>query len=196
MRERNWDGIFAMGVVVSKVGAVVAGFLLIFAWVWWFMTVGAMVAGLVVIFAVVWWLVLVWVFCERECENLLILLEGRGAWWCYWRRFYWVVGGGFLKPGMVVTFGPTKLTTEVKSVEMHHEAFLEALLGDNVGFNIKNVAVKDLKRGFVASNSNDDPAKKAANFTSKIVGLLGKGWGLGKMNRKYIYVYIYLLIYL
>ncbi|KAI3823242.1 hypothetical protein L1987_04675 [Smallanthus sonchifolius] len=38
------------------------------------------------------------------------------------------------------------LTTEVKSVEMHHEALTEALPGDNVGFNVKNVAVKDLKR--------------------------------------------------
>ncbi|CAL9202388.1 unnamed protein product, partial [Musa hybrid cultivar] len=34
--------------------------------------------------------------------------------------------------------------------------------GDNVGFNVKNVAVKDLKRGFVASNSKEDPAKEAA----------------------------------
>jgi len=53
---------------------------------------------------------------------------------------------GLLKPGMVVTFGPTGLTTEVKSVEMHHETMQEALPGDNVGFNVKNVAVKDLKR--------------------------------------------------
>ncbi|VAI37437.1 unnamed protein product [Triticum turgidum subsp. durum] len=42
---------------------------------------------------------------------------------------------GVIKPGMVVTFGPTGLTTEVKSVEMHHESLLEALPGDNVGFN-------------------------------------------------------------
>ncbi|KAL0390504.1 UNVERIFIED_CONTAM: Elongation factor 1-alpha [Sesamum calycinum] len=68
---------------------------------------------------------------------------------------------GMLKPGMVVTFGPSGLTTEVKSVEMHHESMQEALPGDNVGFNVKNVAVKDLKRGYVASNSKDDPAKEA-----------------------------------
>ncbi|VAI07141.1 unnamed protein product [Triticum turgidum subsp. durum] len=48
---------------------------------------------------------------------------------------------GVIKPGMVVTFGPTGLTTEVKSVEMHHESLLEALPGDNVGFNVKNVAM-------------------------------------------------------
>ncbi|MCO5597865.1 hypothetical protein L7F22_051950 [Adiantum nelumboides] len=67
-----------------------------------------------------------------------------------------------IKPGMVVTFAPT----EVKFVEMHHEALLEALLDHNVGFNVKNVAVKDLKRGFVASKSKNDPAKEAAKESS------------------------------
>ncbi|RHN77030.1 putative protein-synthesizing GTPase [Medicago truncatula] len=88
---------------------------------------------------------------------------------------------GVIKPGMVVTFAPTGLTTEVKSVEMHHEALTEALPGDNVGFNVKNVAVKDLKRGYVASNSKDDPAKEAANFTSQVIimnhpGQIGNGY--------------------
>lgn len=32
-----------------------------------------------------------------------------------------------IKPGMVVTFGPTGLTTKVKFVERHHEVLLEAL---------------------------------------------------------------------
>ncbi|MBA0732533.1 hypothetical protein Gogos_016618, partial [Gossypium gossypioides] len=69
----------------------------------------------------------------------------------------------------------------VKSVEMHHEALSEALPGDNVGFNVKNVAVKDLKRGYVASNSKDDPAKEAANFTSQVIimnhpGQIGNGY--------------------
>uniref|UniRef100_A0A7N0TCF4 Elongation factor 1-alpha n=1 Tax=Kalanchoe fedtschenkoi TaxID=63787 RepID=A0A7N0TCF4_KALFE len=53
------------------------------------------------------------------------------------------IGTGVIKAGMVVTFAPTGLTTEVKSVEMHQEALQEALPGDNVGFNVKNVAVKD-----------------------------------------------------
>ncbi|GJY73498.1 putative mitochondrial protein [Tanacetum coccineum] len=60
---------------------------------------------------------------------------------------------GMIKPGMVVTFGPSGL--------MHHESLLEALPGDNVGYNVKNVVVKDLKRGYVASNSKDDPSKGA-----------------------------------
>ncbi|KAJ8535539.1 hypothetical protein K7X08_023259 [Anisodus acutangulus] len=83
---------------------------------------------------------------------------------------------GVIKPGMVVTFGPTGLTTEVKSVEMHHEALQKALPGDNVGFNVKNVAVKDLKRGFVASNSKDDPSKGSQ------LHLPGRGLFLSIMN--------------
>jgi elongation factor 1-alpha len=91
------------------------------------------------------------------------------------------VATGILKPGMVVTFGPAGLITEVKSVEMHHEALQEALPGDNVGFNVKNVAVKDLKRGFVASNSKDALAREAANFTSQVIimnhpGQIGNGY--------------------
>ena len=39
-----------------------------------------------------------------------------------------------------------------------------------LAFNVKNVSVKDLKRGIVAFNFKDDPAKEAANFTSQIVG--------------------------
>ncbi|KAH0500557.1 Elongation factor 1-alpha 1 [Microtus ochrogaster] len=46
-----------------------------------------------------------------------------------------------LKPGMVVTFAPVSVTAEVKSLEMHREALSEALLGDNVGVNVKNVSV-------------------------------------------------------
>jgi len=44
---------------------------------------------------------------------------------------------GTLKPKMLLTFGPTTLTEECKSVEMHHEAVTEAIPGDNVGFNVK-----------------------------------------------------------
>lgn len=70
---------------------------------------------------------------------------------------------------MVVVFAPSGLTTEVKSVEMHHESLPEANPGDNVGFNVKNVSVKELKRGFVASDSKNDPAKEATNFTAQVL---------------------------
>ena len=76
---------------------------------------------------------------------------------------------GTIKPNMVVTFAPNNLTTEVKSVEMHHEQLTEALPGDNVGFNVKNVAVKDLRRGFVASDSKNQPAKEATSFNAQVI---------------------------
>jgi elongation factor 1-alpha len=78
---------------------------------------------------------------------------------------------GILKPGMVVTFAPTGVTTEVKSVEMHHEALEEAGPGDNVGFNVKNVSVKDIRRGNVAGNSKEDPPLEATDFTAQVIVL-------------------------
>lgn len=71
---------------------------------------------------------------------------------------------------MVVTFAPVNITTEVKSVEMHHEALSEALPGDNVGFNVKNVSVKDIRRGNVCGDSKSDPPQEAAQFTSQVGG--------------------------
>jgi elongation factor 1-alpha len=76
---------------------------------------------------------------------------------------------GILKPGMVVTFAPQGVSTEVKSVEMHHESLTEALPGDNVGFNVKNISVKDIRRGSVASDSKQDPAKEAKSFTAQVI---------------------------
>jgi len=78
---------------------------------------------------------------------------------------------GLIKPGMVITFAPNNLTTEVKSVEMHHEALPEAVPGDNVGFNVKNVSVKDIKRGYVASDSKNKPAFAAKDFTAQVIVL-------------------------
>jgi len=78
---------------------------------------------------------------------------------------------GVLKPGMVVTFAPAMITTEVKSVEMHHESMESASPGDNVGFNIKNVAVKDIRRGFVCGDSKQDPPAETESFTAQVIVL-------------------------
>jgi len=78
---------------------------------------------------------------------------------------------GVIKPGTVVTFAPVQLSTEVKSVEMHHESMPEAVPGDNVGFNIKNVSVKDIKRGYVTSDSKNKPACGVADFTAQVIVL-------------------------
>jgi len=76
---------------------------------------------------------------------------------------------GIIKPGMVVTFAPSAVTTEVKSVEMHHESLPEAVPGDNVGFNVKNVSVKDIRRGNVAGDSKNDPPKECSMFHAQVI---------------------------
>merc|ERR1712167_182889 len=76
---------------------------------------------------------------------------------------------GLIKPGMVVQFAPTGLTTEVKSIEMHHESLAEAQPGDNVGFNVKNVSVKDIKRGMVCGDAKTDPPKESEDFLAQVI---------------------------
>lgn len=88
---------------------------------------------------------------------------------------------GIIKAGMVVTFAPSNVTTEVKSVEMHHEQLEQGNPGDNVGFNVKNVSVKDIRRGNVCSDSKNDPAKEAASFNAQVIvlnhpGQIGAGY--------------------
>jgi len=88
---------------------------------------------------------------------------------------------GTIKPGMVVTFAPAGVTTEVKSVEMHHESLPEACPGDNVGFNVKNVSVKEIRRGNVAGDSKNDPPQGANTFTAQVIvlnhpGQVGAGY--------------------
>ncbi|KAJ8936499.1 hypothetical protein NQ314_012363 [Rhamnusium bicolor] len=60
---------------------------------------------------------------------------------------------GVLKPGMVVVFAPANITTEVKSVEMHHEALQEAVPGDNL------------------ETPKNNPPKGAADFTAQVIVL-------------------------
>ncbi|WVN89150.1 translation elongation factor EF-1 alpha [Cryptococcus depauperatus CBS 7841] len=88
---------------------------------------------------------------------------------------------GVIKAGMVVTFAPANVTTEVKSVEMHHEQIPEGLPGDNVGFNVKNVSIKDIRRGNVCGDSKVDPPKPAASFNAQVIvlnhpGQIGAGY--------------------
>jgi len=76
---------------------------------------------------------------------------------------------GIIKPGMNVTFAPSGVTTEVKSVEMHHTALLEGTPGDNIGFNVKNISVKDIKRGFVAGDAKNEPPQETADFLAQVI---------------------------
>jgi elongation factor 1-alpha len=78
---------------------------------------------------------------------------------------------GVIKAGMVVVFAPANVTTEVKSVEMHHETLEQGVPGDNVGFNVKNVSVKDIRRGNVASDAKNDPAMPTYSFEAQVIVL-------------------------
>ena len=76
---------------------------------------------------------------------------------------------GILKPAMIVVFAPVNVSTEVKSIEMHHEQLQQALPGDNVGFNVKNVSVKDIRRGNVCGDTKNDPPAETDSFTAQVI---------------------------
>jgi len=76
---------------------------------------------------------------------------------------------GVIRPGMNVVYAPAGLTTEVKSVEMHHEALEEAKPGDNVGFNVKNLSIKQLRRGFVCGDTKVDPPMGCESFDAQVI---------------------------
>jgi elongation factor 1-alpha len=75
---------------------------------------------------------------------------------------------GVMKPGDQIIIMPSGVKTEVKSIEMHHQQLQKAEPGDNVGFNIKGVDKKDVKRGDVVGPVNNPPTV-AQEFTAQIV---------------------------
>ena len=74
---------------------------------------------------------------------------------------------GVLKVGDVVVFMPPNLKGEVKSIETHHTRIDKAIPGDNIGFNVKGIARKDLRRGDVAGHP-DNPPTVATEFIGQI----------------------------
>jgi len=81
------------------------------------------------------------------------------------------VESGILKAGMDVIFAPGGMTTECKSVEMHLVAVEQAEPGDNVGFSVRGLSIKDIKRGMVVGDSKHDPPKEVASFNAQVVVL-------------------------
>ncbi|KAB3548122.1 MAG: translation elongation factor EF-1 subunit alpha [ANME-2 cluster archaeon] len=77
---------------------------------------------------------------------------------------------GVMKLGDKVTFMPSGASGEVKSIEMHHEEIPEAVPGDNIGFNVRGVGKKDVRRGDVTGPASDPPTV-AEEFTAQIVVL-------------------------
>jgi len=76
---------------------------------------------------------------------------------------------GVITPGLSVVFSPVGLTTEVKSIEMHHEQMTKAEPGDNIGFNVKGLAATDIRRGYVCGDTSNDPPQGADDFTANVI---------------------------
>jgi translation elongation factor EF-1alpha len=78
---------------------------------------------------------------------------------------------GVLKPNMTLSFAPSGAEGEVRTIEEHHTSIPEAEPGRNVGFCVKNVSVKDVRRGHVAGEKKNDPPREAERFTAQIIVL-------------------------
>ncbi|MBN1897050.1 MAG: translation elongation factor EF-1 subunit alpha [Candidatus Aenigmarchaeota archaeon] len=77
---------------------------------------------------------------------------------------------GVLKVGQKVAIEPSGTIAEVKSMEMHHKPLEQATPGDNIGFNLKGVSKKDIKKGDVLGPV-DNPPTVAKEFTAQIIVL-------------------------
>ena len=74
---------------------------------------------------------------------------------------------GVLKVGDKIVFMPPGVVGEVRSIEMHHQPIQQAEPGDNIGFNVRGVSKKDIKRGDVAGHL-DNPPTVVDEFTARI----------------------------
>jgi len=77
---------------------------------------------------------------------------------------------GIMKKGDNVIFNPSGVSGEVKSIEMHHEESLQAVPGDNIGWNVRGVGKNDVRRGDVCGPTANPPSV-ADEFTAQIVVL-------------------------
>jgi len=77
---------------------------------------------------------------------------------------------GVMRPGDKIIFMPAKAVGEVKSIEMHHQEIKEAVPGDNIGWNVRGVEKKDIRRGDVCGSVAKPPCV-AEEFTAQIVVL-------------------------
>jgi elongation factor 1-alpha len=75
---------------------------------------------------------------------------------------------GVMQPGDNVSFQPSDVGGEVKTIEMHHEEVDRAGPGDNVGFNVRGVGKDDIRRGDVCGPA-DDPPTVAETFQAQVV---------------------------
>jgi len=62
-----------------------------------------------------------------------------------------------LKKGDKIVIMPTGFEGEIRSIEMHHEEIPQAIPGDNIGFSIRGIEMKDASRGDVLGHPSDPP---------------------------------------
>ncbi len=74
---------------------------------------------------------------------------------------------GVLKKGDKVVFMPPAKVGEVRSIEMHHQQIEKAEPGDNIGFNVRGISKKDVRRGDVVGHLTNPPTV-AKEFTARI----------------------------
>ncbi|MGD0951257.1 MAG: translation elongation factor EF-1 subunit alpha [Methanotrichaceae archaeon] len=77
---------------------------------------------------------------------------------------------GIMRKDDKIIFEPADVAGEVKSIEMHHEEVNEAQPGDNIGWNVRGVGKKDIRRGDVCGHP-DKPPMVAKEFKAQIVVL-------------------------
>lgn len=75
---------------------------------------------------------------------------------------------GILKANDKVIVMPSGVTGEVKSIETHHTQMESAEAGDNIGFNLRGVDKKSIKRGDVIGPVNNPPSV-AKEFEAQII---------------------------
>ncbi len=75
---------------------------------------------------------------------------------------------GVMNIGDNVSFQPSDVGGEVKTIEMHHEEVPKAEPGDNVGFNVRGIGKDDIRRGDVCGPA-DEPPSVAETFQAQIV---------------------------
>ena len=75
---------------------------------------------------------------------------------------------GKMKAGDKIVIMPSGAPGEIKSIETHHTEMPSAEAGDNIGFNLRGVEKKDIKRGDVMGTP-DSPPKVANEFRAQII---------------------------
>tara|TARA_Y100001949_G_scaffold169854_1_gene170313 strand:- start:2271 stop:3569 length:1299 start_codon:yes stop_codon:yes gene_type:complete len=75
---------------------------------------------------------------------------------------------GTMKPNDKIIVMPSGATGEIKSIETHHTEMPSAQAGDNIGFNLRGIEKKDIKRGDVLGTP-DNPPTVATEFKAQII---------------------------